>query len=251
LSSFYRKSVPDELGHGLARTGITLLDDRLKGLPTNSVILLIGDPGSGFTEFLHQVLNHRSKVGVQVMYVSLDRPMSEILYDLRIYGWEEEGKKWNFTDLSPSSRQNQTTMMWGSEAISWGHELIRRIAAAKKQGVESLDSVVNSISTMLLSPNTEFSAVLGFLNELATTIRGTNGLHFLTLVHGVHGVQVEQTLAHYADVVLEFIVQRSAKEYTPTFGVRKMRGVGIPPRTLFPIEFTETGIQPITTEKIT
>ena len=248
---YARKTTDEEAEHGLAHTGIKLLDDRLKGLPKNSVILLIGDPGSGFTQFLHQVLSHRSSVGADVLYVSLDRPQAEVLYDLRIYGWEEEGKKWKFKDLSPSSRRDSSELMWGTDPISWGHELIRRINQEKAKGGAQLDSAVNSISSMLLAPNTDISAVLGFINELSSTIRDTNGLHFLTLVHGVHGHDVEATLSHYADVVLEFLVRQDSKEYRVTFGVKKMRGVGIPPRTLFPIEFTEEGIQPVTTEKIT
>ena len=41
--------------HKLTKIGIPTLDDRLKGLPSNSVILIVGDPGSGFDTFLNHL----------------------------------------------------------------------------------------------------------------------------------------------------------------------------------------------------
>jgi KaiC/GvpD/RAD55 family RecA-like ATPase len=36
--------------------GIPVIDEYIVGLPSNAVILIIGDPGSGFITFLHQLL---------------------------------------------------------------------------------------------------------------------------------------------------------------------------------------------------
>ena len=61
---------------------------------------------------------------------------------------------------------------------------------------------------------------------------------------------MENILAHFADVVLEFSTEKHGKEYKRVMGIRKMRGTSTPPNTLFPLEFTSKGILPSTTETI-
>jgi KaiC/GvpD/RAD55 family RecA-like ATPase len=91
---------------------------------------------------------------------------------------------------------------------------------------------------------------MGFLNEFSANIRDTNGFHFLTLLRGVHGEQTERLLAHLADVVLEFLTVREGNDYTRVLGVKKMRGIVAPPSSLFPLEFTDKGVLPVTTTRV-
>ena len=136
------------------------------------------------------------------------------------------------------------------------HDLIRRLEEMKQKARHKtlhtdirLDSTINSLSSMLLNAESERS-VYSFLNEYTSTIRDTNGFHFLTLLRGVHGEQTERLLAHLADVVLEFLTVREGNEYTRVLGIKKMRGIPNPPSSLFVLEFTDRGILPVTTTRV-
>ncbi|HKZ43331.1 MAG TPA: RAD55 family ATPase, partial [Candidatus Hodarchaeales archaeon] len=206
-----------KIAHRLTKIGIPTLDERLKGLPTNSVILLLGDPGSGFDTFLHQILFQRSSRGAKTLYVSLDRPKSEIYYDMATYNWSPDS--WDIIDLSPAaSRESGSAMSWTMDSVNLlQHDLIRRIEEAKARvaketlrGEVAMDTTINSLTSLLL--NSELQSVLSFVNEYAAAIRDTNGFHFLTVIRGVHEPRVETVLQHLADVVIEITSVQSGNE---------------------------------------
>ncbi len=95
----------------------------------------------------------------------------------------------------------------------------------------------------------KLSSVLRFINEYSRKIKGTKGWHFLTMVRGVHGLDIENLLAHYSDVVLEFVMRLNTETrlYERALGVKKLLGVD---SRAFPIEYDRYGIRPITTSKI-
>lgn len=254
--SYTAEPQSQKLKHRLTKIGIPALDERLKGLPTNSVILLLGDPGSGFDTFLHQILYQRSSSGANVVYVSLDRSKEEIAYDMSIYKWSCES--WEFIDISPGAeRENSSGMSWSMDSVNLvSHDLIRRlneekIRARRKtlHGEIRLDSAINSLTSMLLNAESE-RTVLQFLDEYARTIRDTNGFHFITIIRGVHGEHVEQLLSHFADVVIEMRSTIQGNEYVKTLGIKKMRGITAPPTGLFNLEFTDKGVLPVTTTRV-
>ncbi|MHA2231576.1 MAG: RAD55 family ATPase [Candidatus Hodarchaeales archaeon] len=252
--SFDRFGSQRALDSKMVRTGIDVLDQQGLFFPKNSLILLLGEPGSGFGVFLHQLLVARHQQGSEIHYISLDRPRSEVLYDLSAYRWEAEGSLWNFTDLSPSAKKETTILSWDTDPVNvLTHELIRTVTSAKEKAKEEereliFDTAINSLSALLLQA--PVNSVLGFVNEYAAAIKETNGLHFMTCVKGVHGIDTEKILSHYSDVVLEFTTQFSREQITRAMGVIKMRGVAIPPRAILALEFTSEGILPKTTTAI-
>lgn len=230
--------------------GIPVIDEFITGLPRDALILIIGDPGSGFITFMHQLLVIRAKDGIPAIYTSLDRPESEIHYDLATFGWKIDNLIWQFNDLSPSARQNQSkTLQWEGDAVNVvSHNLFRKIMEYKgDRAIHAFDSVVNTLTFMLIQSSTK--SVLRFLNEYSTVIIGTNGWHFLTLVRGVHGNDIENIFSHYSDVVLEFVMTLNTETrlYERVLGIKKLLGVD---SRVFPIEFGKNGIRPITTSKI-
>ncbi|MHA2243346.1 MAG: RAD55 family ATPase [Candidatus Hodarchaeales archaeon] len=230
--------------------GIPVIDDFISGLPQDALILIIGDPGSGFTTFMHQLLVIRAKNGIPAIYTSLDRPESEIRYDLATFGWKMDNLMWQFMDLSPSARQKESkTLQWEGDAVNVvSHNLFRKILEYKgDRAIPAFDSVVNTLTFMLIQSSTK--SVLRFLNEYSTMIIGTNGWHFLTMVRGVHGNDIENIFSHYSDVVLEFVMTLNTETrlYERVLGIKKLLGVD---SRVFPIEFGKQGIRPITTSKI-
>ncbi|MHA2272670.1 MAG: RAD55 family ATPase [Candidatus Hodarchaeales archaeon] len=252
--AFDRFGAERVLDSKMVRTGIDVLDQQGLFFPKNSLILLIGDPGSGFDVFLHQLLVARHQQGSEIHYISLDRPRSEILYDLSAYRWEADGSMWNFSDLSPSAKKDSTILSWETDPVNvLTHELIRTVQATKDRAEAEgrdvlLDTAINSISALLLEAS--LPSILGFINEYSAAIKDTSGLHFMTCVKGVHGVETEKILSHYSDCVLEFTTQFQRERVSRALGVIKMRGVAIPPRAVLSLEFTSEGILPKTTTAI-
>ncbi|NHJ02731.1 MAG: hypothetical protein EAX86_11380 [Candidatus Heimdallarchaeota archaeon] len=234
----------------LIPVGIPVIDELIVGFPRDALILVIGDPGSGFLTFLHQLLVQCSNRGGLVLYTSLDRTAQEIKSDLEAFNWDLDKLGWNFFDISPSTRKKQTkTLTWDSDAVNVvSHDLFRRISSMKeKHPGESVNSIINSLTYMLVQSNTR--PVLRFLNEFSALIKGTNGWHFLTMVRGVHGKETENLFSHYSDVVLEFAMTLNTETrlYERVLGIKKLLGVD---SRVFPIEYDRTGIRPITTSKI-
>ncbi len=226
--------------------GIPVIDDFITGLPQDALILIIGDPGSGFITFMHQLLVIRAKDGIPAIYTSLDRPESEIRYDLATFGWKMDNLMWQFNDLE---QKQSKTLQWEGDAVNVvSHNLFRKIAEYKgDRAIPAFDSVVNTLTYMLIQSSTK--SVLRFLNEYSTAIKGTNGWHFLTMVRGVHGNDIENIFSHYTDVVLEFVMTLNTETrlYERVLGIKKLLGVD---SRVFPIEFDKHGIRPITTSKI-
>ncbi len=230
--------------------GVPIIDDFITGIPRDALILILGDPGSGFTTFMHQLLVTRAKSGVPAIYTSLDKPESEIRHDLATFGWKLDEMIWHFNDLSPSTRKREArTLQWEGDAVNIvSHNLFRKIIENKEDKViTAFDSVVNTVTYMLIQSS--LKSVLRFLNEYSATIKGTNGWHFLTMVRGAHGNDVENIFSHYSDVVLEFVMTLNTETrlYERVLGIKKLLGVD---SSVFPIEFDKHGIRPITTSKI-
>ncbi len=226
--------------------GIPVIDDFITGLPRDALILIIGDPGSGFITFMHQLLVIRAKNGIPAIYTSLNRPESEIRYDLATFGWKMDNLMWQFNDLG---QKQSKTLQWEGDAVNVvSHNLFRKIMEYKgDRAIPAFDSVVNTLSFMLIQSSTK--SVLRFLNEYSTVIKGTNGWHFLTMVRGVHGNDIENIFSHYSDVVLEFVMTLNTETrlYERVLGIKKLLGVD---SRVFPIDFYRNGVRPITPSKI-
>jgi KaiC/GvpD/RAD55 family RecA-like ATPase len=230
--------------------GEPVIDEFITGIPQDALILILGDPGSGFITFMHQLLVTRARNGVPAIYTSLDKPKSEIRHDLATFGWKLDDLIWQFNDLSPSTRKRESrTLQWEGDAVNIvSHNLFRKITEYKDdRAINAFDSIVNTVTYMLIQSS--LKSVLRFLNEYSTAIRGTNGWHFLTMLRGVHGKDVENIFSHYSDVVLEFALTLNTETrlYERVLGIKKLLGFD---SRVFPIEFDKNGIKLITTSRI-
>lgn len=230
--------------------GIPVIDEYIVGLPSDAVILIIGDPGSGFITFLHQLLVIRAKAGIPAIYTSLDKSRKEIKDDYAKFGWNIEDFSWQFNDLSPAAKQREFgTLKWDSDAVNVvSHDLFRNIAEYKENSsIPIFDSCINSLTFMLIQSSPK--SVLRFINEYSAEVKGTGGWHFVTLVRGVHSIETENLFSHYCDVVLEFrmTLNTETRLYERVLGIKKLHGVD---SMVFPIEYSKTGVRPLTTSKI-
>jgi KaiC/GvpD/RAD55 family RecA-like ATPase len=230
--------------------GIPVIDEFIIGFPRNALILIIGEPGSGFISFLHQLLVKRSKEGIPLIYTSLDKSKDEIYHDLATFGWNLDQLSWDFIDQSPiSKKEHSSTLKWDQDAINVvSHELFRKIQEyTSDTSIPVFDSCVNSLTIMLLQ--SKLNSILRFINEYSAAIKKSDGWHFMTMLRGVHGQEKEYIFSHYSDVVLEFAMRLNTKTrlYERVLGIKKLLGVD---SRAFPIEYDKHGIRPITTSKI-
>lgn len=228
--------------------GIPVIDQFIVGLPRDALILILGDPGSGFIPFLHQLLFFRAKKGIGCIYASIDKSEDETQIDLDRFGWGN-GLKWSFHDFSSRYKPQTQTLQWDKDVLNViSHRFFRQIHEWKDNTtITTFDTCVNSLTMILIQSS--LHAVLRFINEYSEKIKGTGGWHFLTMVRGVHGSDKENLLAHYADVVLEFATYLNTRTqlYERVLGIKKLLGVD---SRVFPIEFDKHGIRPVTTSKI-
>jgi hypothetical protein len=157
---------------------------------------------------------------------------------------------WQFNDLSPTSKQRESsTLKWDSDAVNVvSHDLFRKITEYKENpSIPIFDTCINTLTFMLIQSSPK--SVLRFINEYAGEVKGTGGWHFVTMVRGVHSIEIENLFSHYCDVVLEFAMTLNTETrlYERVLGIKKLPGVD---SRVFPIEYDKTGIRPITTSKI-
>jgi KaiC/GvpD/RAD55 family RecA-like ATPase len=80
--------------------------------------------------------------------------------------------------------------------------------------------------------------------------RKNKGLYFALLTKGMHNLQVETAMLHFADGVVDFIVSERAHDSERKIIIKKMRGTLISLRSL-PFVIEERGITIETAGRIT
>ena len=219
----------------LTKTGIEGLDEQLGGgLPEKSLILLLGEPGSGIDVFAQQVLFSKASKGEKVIYFTAERAPADIEEEMRLFGWDLEKAKadgsWAFIDAY-TPRHARTTARVGAITIL-RTDLIPKIE-------EGAYSTLDSISHLLLM--FDLRDVVDTIELLTIRAREKGGLHFILMGRGMHDPKTVSTMTHIVDGVFEFLSRERARELERLIRIRKMRRAvyGI---HLLPFRITERGI---------
>lgn len=220
----------------LVSTGIDGLDDRLGGgIPDCSIVLILGEPGSGYDLFVQQVLYNKAKEGGRSIYFTVERPPEEVKEDMRIFGLEvddvERSGNWVFIDSYTPRLEHPSV----TETMSI---LIRSF-------IPSIDSektytVIDSLSYLLLVY--DLRRVVELVDALKRKVKKIGGVHFLLVGRERHDPAALATLSHIVDGVLDFICYESpAREFERMLRIRKMRQV-IHDTRFLPVRITKRGI---------
>jgi KaiC/GvpD/RAD55 family RecA-like ATPase len=212
------------------QTGISGLDEfLLGGLPSN-VFLLLGPPGAGIEVFARQI----AFTGVMqsgVTYCTVARTADSVREEMTDYGWDilsqEKTKAWKFVNL------RQVTSI--SPLILSEMKQHRRI-------------VVDSLSELLLTHKLE--EVIELITAMTAQNMASQELHFLLLTEGMHASQVETSLQHFADGIINFSLSWEAEASSRRIMLKKMRGAMVPIRSL-PYIIRRTGFMIETAIRIT
>jgi KaiC/GvpD/RAD55 family RecA-like ATPase len=221
-------------------TGVPDFDYLTGGVPSGSVILLLGEAGAGHQEFaltsaVHLMLRyddpalHRFYLGSAkgpfvypegVAYISTSRSREQVLNEVRgsfagIYP-EILVRHLTFHDLSPAYfRDTVVPTAWSSLPPS---PLLGEATGSRQAGdgplgaaAESIDTsgrnnlvVVDSLTDLLVRRGVESNDVLTLLKGLRRRAKEWNGLVYLLLTQGVASPATEQAVMDSVDGVLHF-----------------------------------------------
>jgi len=207
----------------LVKTWIEGLDEVLGGgLPDKSVILMMGEPGSGYDILTQQILYQHALKEDKVAYFTTMRSSDTVKEDFETFGW----------DVPPLEKTDQLIFV----DIHAPRVLQKEIPSRVKKGCWTL---IDSLSYLLQTQKVD--SVLKRVELLLESARKHGGIHFLLLVQGMQDSQTEIAMQHLVDGVIEFTAHEVAGGIDRRIRMKKMRKTVYTPR-LIPFRITDRGI---------
>lgn len=210
----------------LLKTRIDSLDEMLGGgLPEKSLILMTGEPGSGYDILAQQILYQNALHNGKVAYLSTTRTPDVLQEDLETFGWNvaplQESGNWLFFD---------------AHVPDVTRVLMEKIPSAMAEGRWVL---LDSLSYLILTQ--KYQSVINIVELLLDSAKKYGGIHFLLLTQKMHVPVVETTIQHFADGVIEFLSQEASGGIDRRMRIKKLRRAVYEPR-LIPFNITDRGI---------
>jgi KaiC/GvpD/RAD55 family RecA-like ATPase len=195
------------------------------GLPDKSVVVMTGEPGSGYDLLAQQIIFQHALHGEKVAYFSTSRSRDTIKEDLATFGW----------DISPMEEKGDWTHHQAS-----AHDAINVLTESMPKTVaEGRWVLLDSLSYLVLTQ--KYYSVVQIVELLLENARKHGGIHFLLLTQKMHETEIETTMQHLADGVMEFAAHETAGGIDRRIRIKKMRRAVYEPR-LIPFNITERGI---------
>ncbi len=210
----------------LLRLWIEGLDEMLGGgLPDKSVVVMTGEPGSGYDILAQQIMYQHALRNEKVAYFSTSRSPETIKEDFSTFGWEiaplQEKGNWVYYQTSVADAIQVLTETL-PEAMAEGRWIL-----------------LDSLSYLVLTQ--KYYSVVKAVELILENARKHGGIHFLLLTQKMHDTETETTMQHLADGVMEFTANETAGGIDRRIRLKKMRRAVYEPR-LIPFNITERGI---------
>lgn len=228
----------------LQRTWIEGFDEQVGGgFPDGSLVLLLGEVGSGNCLFARQILYNHAMRGGGVIYFALDWPPKEVVEEMTVYGMDvtrflQDGR-WVFLDAHGPKRGKPAA---ASDALdSLKEEYVQGIGGAVWSAIESLSQLILMYG---------FRNVLDHIEAVQFAAREKGGLHFLLANPSIHDQREVALLEHLSDIVLHFS-QREVRggDILNLIRVKKIKRGFFTPK-IIPFEITPHGISVETAVRI-
>ena len=244
----------DALGTKKIPSGIAGFDVAIGGggIPDGSLVLLLGEPGSGFDIFALQMLQSQAKAGKKIYYVSVDKPPSEVELEMMTFGWNIDTYKsigsWSYVDAYSAKFASGDE---SSPVISWDKGLINllrtKFVSTVAKAAQPI-TVMDTLSHLLLDYDEDQVREL-VENFTTNVVRKVGGVHLILMVKGMHDPKTEVLFSHIADGVIDFYLRERSDKLQRTFRVRKMRKAIYDTR-LYPISLEDDGLQIETAQRL-
>jgi len=210
----------------LLRLWIEGLDEILGGgLPEKSVVLMTGEPGSGYDILAQQIMYQHAIHNEKSSYFTTSRSTDAVKEDLSTFGW----------NITPLEQQGNWAFYQTSVATAM-LTLTQEIPQTVSKGRWTL---IDSLSYLILTQ--KYISVVKTVELLLENARKHGGIHFLLLTQKMHDTETETTMQHLADGVIEFTAQETVGGIDRRMRIKKMRTAVYEPR-LIPFNITDHGI---------
>lgn len=191
----------------LMSTGVKGLDPLLGGgIPSGSLVLLLGQVGSGHEVFLQQLLFDRARREGKVVYFAVGKTPVDVRAEMTTFGWDvkglEKAGRWRFHTLSA----NATPKQLSSEFLS--------------NVEDGLWTAIDSISVPLAESS---PSVREMIDPIRAKVNEVGGLHLISMVKGMHDGKIETAVKYFVDGVIEFETVAGGKETSRSMILTKMR----------------------------
>jgi len=195
------------------------------GFPDKSVVLMTGEPGSGYDILAQQIVYHQALHDEKVAYFSTSRAPATIREDLAAFGW----------DVAPLEGQGN----WIFHPVSVTDAIQVLTEKIPKAFSEGRWVLIDSLSYLILTQ--KYHSVVKTVELLLDSAHKHGGIHFLLLTQKMHDTETETTMQHLADGVLEFSAEETTVGVDRRIRIKKMRRAVCESR-LIPFNITEHGI---------
>ncbi|MCH8022385.1 MAG: hypothetical protein IH932_01385 [Thaumarchaeota archaeon] len=201
-------------------TGLGAFDTMIGGLPNGIIILLVGEPGSGYDIFAQQVLHAQASKGEsKVAYLTVEKPPDDIQNDMIVRNWEVDSLigngSWKFLD-GFTSRINVSKGNAGPKAVL--DILTKNLLNSVK---EDRWTAIDTISYFLA--NFEMKDVISVLDDLILEARERGGLHFLLAVPKIQDDRALAAMSHMVDGIFEFTLRADQSDPLGDMRIKKLR----------------------------
>ncbi len=222
-------SEPNRFQVELTNLGMQGLEYVLKGgIPTDSVYMLTGPPGTYYTQFAQQALyNHLISKG-KVVYYSVETPCTDVQQDMALFKWNlsnyiDDGA-WVFSRPLPPQLQKIAELMPENpyeERINLTQSSLNALAqnflGKLKQGrwsVLNLSFLMRSYSIIEVT-----DLVMFWVNA----VHKFGGVHFLTLNGGIHEEKEINYIKSLVDGVFVFKFSQGFEQTEGEIEIEKIR----------------------------
>ncbi len=207
------------------RSGIGAFDESLGGLPAGSIILFLGEADTGMTVCAQQILYQGLLDGRPGVYFTTGHSWEDVVAEMGVFGWTldeyfEKRMMWFIDSFGMKQERASGSVNWDIGPANLLVKEFPRVVAP----LGACTLVVDSLSDVIRSA--PFPAVEQMLKTLQSQVRSTGGLHVLLGSKGIHSENVENTVKHLSDGVVDLSTEAfGGEEYARKMRVLKMPGV--------------------------
>ncbi len=235
--------------HALLPTGFSGFDETFGGLPDKSLLLLMGGSGTGAEIFAGQLLYNAARKGARVLYVTIEKPPSDVREELRGIGADLEPQertnppRWNFLDAFTPRRLARQ----GTASVFASGNILSALKDELTVRAKDHYSVLDSLSYLVL--RYDLADAIDLLEYLVYNSRQHGGIHLAILNPHMHDPRTVHAILHVVDGAFEFIMEEKSQYIERSLQVRKMKRAAHK-MAILPFSLTDRGIRFETTKRV-